>query len=182
MHWRRSSGRWRFRVSIVGRSTSLVCGWPTVNDCDAPARGASLPRELAAAHDAFQRLGATPWARRAAVELRATGQAPVVTSASDLAEPLTPQERAIANLAAAGLTNKQIGERLYLSHRTVGGHLYRIFPKLGIGTRAVLPRCPAVGSRGRSGGAGRASHGRGGLPGVSRMGFLGSSRAQLLQR
>jgi DNA-binding CsgD family transcriptional regulator len=99
-------------------------------------RGAGA--ELAAARDAFQRLGAMPWARRAAAELRATGQAPAAASTNRTAEPLTPQEREIASLAAAGLTNKQIGERLYLSHRTVSGHLYRIFPKLGISTRAAL--------------------------------------------
>ena len=54
------------------------------------------------------------------------------------ATTLTAQEREIADLAATGLTNKQIGERLFLSHRTVGTHLYRIFPKLGITTRAAL--------------------------------------------
>ena len=41
-------------------------------------------------------------------------------------------------LAAAGLSNKQIGHRLFLSHRTVGAHLYRSFPKLGITSRAAL--------------------------------------------
>jgi DNA-binding CsgD family transcriptional regulator len=41
-------------------------------------------------------------------------------------------------LAAAGMTNKEIGERLFLSHRTVGAHLYRVFPKLGITSRAAL--------------------------------------------
>jgi DNA-binding NarL/FixJ family response regulator len=48
------------------------------------------------------------------------------------------QEREIAELAAGGLTNKQIGERLFLSHRTIGAHLYQIFPKLGITPRAAL--------------------------------------------
>ena len=99
--------------------------------------GRAAGAELAAAHDAFRRLGAMPWARRAAAELRAAGQAPA-SEHDGLSEPLTPQELEIASLAAAGLTNKQIGERLYLSHRTVGGHLYRIFPKLGIHTRAAL--------------------------------------------
>jgi len=51
---------------------------------------------------------------------------------------LTPQELEIARMAASGLTNKQIGARLYLSHRTVGAHLYQMFPKLGITTRAAL--------------------------------------------
>jgi DNA-binding NarL/FixJ family response regulator len=41
-------------------------------------------------------------------------------------------------MAAEGLTNREIGQRLYLSHRTVGVHLYRIFPKLGISSRAQL--------------------------------------------
>jgi DNA-binding CsgD family transcriptional regulator len=99
-------------------------------------RGAAA--QLNAAREAFQRLGAMPWAGRAAAELRATGQAPAAASRNGSAEPLTPQEYEIASLAAAGLTNRQIGERLYLSHRTVGGHLYRIFPKLGIRTRAAL--------------------------------------------
>ncbi|MCV7420973.1 helix-turn-helix domain-containing protein [Mycobacterium yunnanensis] len=51
---------------------------------------------------------------------------------------LTSQELHVAHLAASGLTNRQIGERLYLSHRTVGAHLYRVFPKLGVSSRAGL--------------------------------------------
>jgi DNA-binding NarL/FixJ family response regulator len=51
---------------------------------------------------------------------------------------LTPQQQEIATLAAAGLTNKQIGERLYLTHRTVATHLYQIFPKLGVTSRVAL--------------------------------------------
>jgi DNA-binding NarL/FixJ family response regulator len=41
-------------------------------------------------------------------------------------------------LAAQGLSNREIGERLFLSHRTIGSHLYRIFPKLEITSRAQL--------------------------------------------
>ncbi|MDT7749734.1 MAG: hypothetical protein QOD96_3396, partial [Pseudonocardiales bacterium] len=41
-------------------------------------------------------------------------------------------------LAATGLTNREIGQRLYLSHRTVSTHLHRIFPKLGISSRTDL--------------------------------------------
>jgi DNA-binding NarL/FixJ family response regulator len=51
---------------------------------------------------------------------------------------LTPQELQIAQMAAGGLTNREIGEKLYLSHRTIGSHLYRIFPKLDITSRAQL--------------------------------------------
>jgi ATP/maltotriose-dependent transcriptional regulator MalT len=92
---------------------------------------------LNAALQAFERLGATPWSNRAIHELRASGQ---VRQPADEPhrEPLTPQERRIAELAAAGLTNKQIGQQLSLSHRTVSGHLHRVFPKLGITSRAAL--------------------------------------------
>jgi DNA-binding NarL/FixJ family response regulator len=53
-------------------------------------------------------------------------------------DQLTAQELQIAQLAAEGLTNREIGQKLYLSHRTIGTHLYRTFPKLGITTRNEL--------------------------------------------
>ncbi|MFC0548751.1 AAA family ATPase [Kutzneria chonburiensis] len=90
---------------------------------------------LRMALDTFDRLGAEPWSARAAGELRAAGESVAQPGAAAL---LTPQEREIAELAAGGLTNKQIGERLFLSHRTIGAHLYQIFPKLGITSRAAL--------------------------------------------
>ena len=93
--------------------------------------------QLAAALDTFSRIGARPWAERTRNEIRATG----VTAASNTgtsAVTLTPQQRQIAVLAAQGLTNKQIGERLFLSPRTVATHLYQLFPKLGITSRAAL--------------------------------------------
>jgi len=92
---------------------------------------------LQAALTTFQKLGAAPWASRAELELRATGLARTPSSAPG-AGALTPQELQIARLAASGMTNKQIAEQLFLSPRTVGGHLYQIFPKLGITTRAAL--------------------------------------------
>jgi len=92
---------------------------------------------LAAALDGFRRLGATAWYDRAAMELRATGRTRP-RSHRHYRQGLTPQELEIAQLAATGLNNKQIGSRLHLSHRTVGAHLYRIFPKLGISSRAAL--------------------------------------------
>ncbi|MGD0242222.1 MAG: AAA family ATPase [Streptosporangiaceae bacterium] len=85
----------------------------------------------------FQKLGAVPWATRAELELRATGQARTSSSTTGVAA-LTPQELQIARLAASGMTNRQIAERLFLSPRTVSGHLYQIFPKLGITKRAAL--------------------------------------------
>jgi DNA-binding CsgD family transcriptional regulator len=62
-------------------------------------------------------------------------------------DQLTAQELQIAQLAAEGLTNREIGQRLYLAHRTIGTHLYRTFPKLGMTTRnelrTVMPSCSA---------------------------------------
>jgi DNA-binding CsgD family transcriptional regulator len=93
--------------------------------------------QLTAALETFERLGARPWAARAASQLRAAGR---TDPRADLRERdlLTPQEREIAMLAAAGLSNKEIGQQLFMSHRTVGAHLYQIFPKLGITSRAAL--------------------------------------------
>jgi DNA-binding CsgD family transcriptional regulator len=88
---------------------------------------------LSAARDGFERLGARSWAERAAIEFAATGATRGAGTGS-----LTPQEREIAELAATGLTNREIAARLYMSHRTVSSHLYRIFPKLGISSRAAL--------------------------------------------
>ncbi|WDZ86601.1 ATP-binding protein [Micromonospora cathayae] len=98
---------------------------------------ADARRHLLAARDGFAAMSAEPWLARVAGELRASGYRPVPRQRGDLTT-LTAQELQIAQLAAGGLTNKQIAERLYLSHRTVGAHLYRIFPKLGVTSRAGL--------------------------------------------
>ena len=82
-------------------------------------------------------LVATRWSSRARLELRATGET-IGGRSPDARDRLTPQELQIAGLAAEGLSNREIGERLFLSHRTIGSHLYRIFPKLGITARAQL--------------------------------------------
>jgi DNA-binding CsgD family transcriptional regulator len=94
--------------------------------------------ELAAALDTFRRLHARPWVARASSELRAAGLPVGHPRSAEEKESLTPQQREIAMLAASGLTNKEIGNRLFLSHRTVGTHLYQVFPKLGITSRAGL--------------------------------------------
>ncbi|WP_320779345.1 LuxR C-terminal-related transcriptional regulator [Streptomyces sp. CRN 30] len=93
--------------------------------------------QLGQALKGFQQLGAEPWVTRTAAELRASGQ-PAPVAASPRRVTLTAQELQIARLAATGLTNKQIAERLFLSHRTIGTHLYQIYPKLGITSRAAL--------------------------------------------
>ena len=100
--------------------------------------------QLRSAVELFDRIGATPWADRARVELRATGDtlAPAEPAARLLAR-LTPQERQVVLRAAAGASNREIAAELFLSHRTVGYHLYKAFPKLGIASRAELGRITA---------------------------------------
>ena len=94
---------------------------------------------LSSALAAFDAAGAAPFADRAAAELRAAGVAtPAGTPRQDPASSLTSQELQIAQLAAAGLTNREIADRIYVSHRTVAAHLYKMFPKLGITNRNQL--------------------------------------------
>jgi DNA-binding CsgD family transcriptional regulator len=92
---------------------------------------------LRAARENFDALAFGGLAETARRELRASGESSN-SRVADARDQLTPQELQIASLAATGLSNREIGEQLYLSHRTVGSHLYRIFPKLGIASRAEL--------------------------------------------
>jgi len=92
---------------------------------------------LRSARATFEVLGAVPWEERARQELRATGET-VRRRAPEARDELTPQERQIAEMAAAGLSNREIGQQLYLSHCSVASHLYRLFPKLGVTSRAQL--------------------------------------------
>jgi DNA-binding CsgD family transcriptional regulator len=94
---------------------------------------------LGAALEAFLALGARPWQERARTELRASG----VAVPGALADPgrlreVTPQQLEILRLAAQGLSNREIAQRLFLSPRTVASHLYRSFPKLGVAGRNQL--------------------------------------------
>jgi DNA-binding CsgD family transcriptional regulator len=92
---------------------------------------------LRAARATFEAVGARTWARRADQELRSTGERGWQPTANPR-ELLSPQETQIAELAAQGLSNREIGQRLFLSHRTVSSHLYRIYPKLGVASRGQL--------------------------------------------
>ncbi|WKN60602.1 LuxR family transcriptional regulator [Rhodococcus opacus] len=92
---------------------------------------------LTEALETFRRLGARPWIERARAESRAAGLDVTDTAPDALAE-LSPQQQQIIRLAARGLTNREIGEKLFLSPRTVSSHLYRSFPKLGITARSQL--------------------------------------------
>lgn len=95
--------------------------------------------QLRAALEGFERLGARPWADRARTELGAAGGETGLTVHEDgPISLLSPQEREVVRLAAAGASNREIGAQLFLSPRTVGHHLYRAFPKLGISSRTEL--------------------------------------------
>ena len=100
-------------------------------------RSADSREPLREAVDLFDAMGATRWSARARLELRATGET-VSPRTPEARDRLTAQELQIGKLAAEGLSNREIGERLILSPRTIGSHLYRIFPKLGISSRSEL--------------------------------------------
>ncbi|MCR6485631.1 AAA family ATPase [Amycolatopsis sp. OK19-0408] len=123
-----------------------LTGWPAERGRVHLAYGEWLRRQrrvvesrthLRTARETFDALGLTAWAERARRELRGAGESSP-NRGPDAREKLTPHELSIAQLAAEGLTNREIGQRLYLSHRTVGTHLHRIFPKLGVSSRADL--------------------------------------------
>jgi DNA-binding CsgD family transcriptional regulator len=103
-------------------------------------RQRSVAREhLRAAFVTFDRLGARPWADRAAAELRATGESVQRDAAEGLGQ-LTPQELQIVRQVSQGASNRDVAAQLFLSPRTVEYHLYKAYPKLGISSRTQLIR------------------------------------------
>jgi DNA-binding CsgD family transcriptional regulator len=138
----RTTGERRFRAAL----RSSVAGWPFYTARTQLAyggwlrrhrRGADSRTPLREAARAFDALGLLRFADRARRELRASGER-ARRRVPEAWTELSPQELQIAQLAADGLSNRDIGERLYLSHRTVSTHLYRLFPKLGITSRMQL--------------------------------------------
>jgi DNA-binding CsgD family transcriptional regulator len=130
------TNRWPFQRARLQLSQGT---WLRRQRRIADARG-----PLRAARDAFDAIGAPAWAARARQELRAAGEQSQAQR-PEVWDQLSPQEMQIASMAAEGLSNREIAQRLYLSPRTVGSHLYRLFPKLGITSRAQLG--PALSSR-----------------------------------
>jgi DNA-binding CsgD family transcriptional regulator len=97
---------------------------------------------LSAGLDLAHRCGAQRLAEQARAELLAAGARPRRMAITG-AESLTPSERRVADMAASGLSNREIAQRLYVTTRTVEGHLTSVFRKLGINSRAELRRCLA---------------------------------------
>ena len=132
----------RFHEAIAGD-----LGWPFATARLRLAYGEWLRRHrriadsrphLRSAVEIFEQLNVLAWAERGRQELRASGERVADARRAAARNDLSPQELQIARMAADGLTNREIAERLFLSHRTVGSHLYRIFPKLGIASRSEL--------------------------------------------
>ncbi|CAM5714535.1 Transcriptional regulator OS=Streptomyces fumanus OX=67302 GN=GCM10018772_40860 PE=4 SV=1 [Streptomyces fumanus] len=105
-----------------------------------PTTAAAARTRLRAAYETFGRLGAAPWQEQARTELRAIGAPPPGTARTATASgrALSAHERRIVRLAASGLSNREIAERLLVSPRTVASHLYKVFPRLGISSRREL--------------------------------------------
>ncbi|MFI0226467.1 helix-turn-helix transcriptional regulator [Streptomyces lydicus] len=121
--------RWPFEHAL----TQLDFG-----QCLRRRRRSAEARPLLAGALENERLDARPWIEGATAELRAAGVAVAPSGTPEAVADLTPQELRIARLAAQGLTSRDIRARLLLSPRTVGFHLHKIFPKLGITGRAQL--------------------------------------------
>jgi DNA-binding CsgD family transcriptional regulator len=103
--------------------------------------------QLRVAHDQFTSIGMEAFAERARGELQATGEH-VRARAPEARDDLSAQERQIAELAQDGLSNPEIGARLFLSPRTVEWHLRHVYAKLGIKSRRELTKAlPAPGSQ-----------------------------------
>jgi DNA-binding CsgD family transcriptional regulator len=92
---------------------------------------------LRVARDIFDALACASWSDKARRELRASGESSR-RRVPDARDQLTAQELQIAQLAAEGLSNREIGQKLFVSPRTVSTHLYRTYPKLGISARGEL--------------------------------------------
>jgi DNA-binding CsgD family transcriptional regulator len=93
--------------------------------------------QLRTAHELFSDFGTEAFAERARVELEATGEHARKRTVETRGD-LTPQEAQIARLAGAGLSNAEIGARLYISKHTVDYHLRKVFAKLGVNSRTKL--------------------------------------------
>lgn len=125
-------GRTRVRTDEA-RAHLLFGEWLRQQDRRSDARA-----QLGIAHEMLSDIGAEAFAERARRELAATG-ATVRRRPAAASTGLTAQESQIARLAADGLTNPEIGARLFLSPHTVEWHLRKVYAKLGVSSRKELP-------------------------------------------
>jgi DNA-binding CsgD family transcriptional regulator len=126
-------GRTRIRVQLA-RAHLLYGEWLRREHRRLEARG-----QLRAALEMFNAMGVEAFAGRAERELGATGER-VRRRSVELRYELTAQEAQVARLARDGLSNAEIGERLFISRHTVAYHLRKVFSKLGITSRNQLAR------------------------------------------
>ena len=124
-------GRTRIRADLA-RAHLLYGEWLRRERRRVDAR-----RQLRTAHDLFSDFGMEAFAERARVELEATGEH-ARKRTDETRDDLTPQEAQIARLARDGLSNAEIGARLFISKHTVEYHLRKVFAKLGINSRTKL--------------------------------------------
>ena len=94
--------------------------------------------ELRTAFGMLDSMGVAAFAERARRELQATGETARKRAVGSRNDQLTAQETQIARLARDGLSNPEIGARLYISAHTVQYHLRKVFAKLGITARSQL--------------------------------------------
>ena len=128
-------------VTVLEDSPRILARTRALLELGASLRRHRQPRAarpfLHRALDLADRHGATVLADRARIELQASGARPRRTALTG-ADALTPSERRVAQLAAEGLTNRDIAQRLYVSARTVGTHLTHVYQKLGVDGREQL--------------------------------------------
>jgi len=137
-------GRTRVRAQLA-RSHLLYGEWLRRQGRRTDAR-----EQLRTAHRMLDAMGMQAFAERARRELRATGETvrkrtvPAARTAR-VTDTLTAQEAQVARLARDGLSNPEIGARLFISPRTAAYHLSNVFTKLGIGSRSQLDRALPAG-------------------------------------
>jgi DNA-binding CsgD family transcriptional regulator len=126
-----SDRRTRVRVELA-RAHLLYGEWLRRTDRRVDAR-----EQLRLAHQTFTKMGAEAFAQRAARELNATGESVRKWTVETVGD-LTAQETQIVRMVREGLSNAEIGARLFISPRTVEWHLSKIFAKLRITSRRQL--------------------------------------------